>query len=125
MRLHFLGPDLRDAHVRMQNRTAEAFLRALKAAHVSTGNAQEHGEILPEAFNWAALGRAAAPHFKRAPGLCCMLGPMSAAPKARPLACFGTLLGMRCCACPGPTMRHLAGTLLSRLGARLRAHACM
>ena len=72
-----------------QNRTAGRFLRALKAAHVSSGDAQAEGEADPEAFNWAALARHVAGYFKAAPGLACVLGPMSAAPKARELVSKG------------------------------------
>ena len=48
---------------------------------MASGNAQEDGANIAEAFNWMAFARDVAQYFKHAPGLSCMLGPMDAAPK--------------------------------------------
>lgn len=65
----------------VQGRTPHDLVRALKTEFVSTGNPQEDGANIPDAFNWVALARVAAKYFKHAPGVSCMLGPMNAAPK--------------------------------------------
>lgn len=72
----------------MQFRTPADLIRCLKAQYVASagGNGQEEGATVPEAFNWAALAQGTAQYFKHAPGLSCMLGPMDAAPKVRPVS---------------------------------------
>ncbi len=65
----------------VQGQTPHDLIRALKTEFVSTGNPQEDGANIPDAFNWGALTRVAAKYFKHAPGVSCMLGPMNAAPK--------------------------------------------
>ncbi|CAL5221420.1 g3607 [Coccomyxa viridis] len=58
-------------------------IRGLRAQYVASGDAQEDGASIAEAFNWMAFARDIAQYFKHAPGLSCMLGPMDAAPKVR------------------------------------------
>ena len=83
-----------------QHRNPLDLIRGLRAQYVASGNAQEDGASIAEAFNWMAFARDIAQYFKHAPGLSCMLGPMDAAPKVcfcscvRP-SCGGQMLGQQ------------------------------
>ncbi|CAK0781051.1 hypothetical protein CVIRNUC_005269 [Coccomyxa viridis] len=68
-----------------KSRNPADLIRGLRARYVVSdgGDAQEDGANVPEAFNWVAFARDTAKYFKHAPGLSCMLGPISAEPKAR------------------------------------------
>ncbi len=60
------------------------FIRALKSAYaIGDGTLADDEPLAADAFDWSALARASVPHFRAAPGVSCMLGPMDAAPKAR------------------------------------------
>ena len=69
----------------VQHRNPLDLIRGLRAQYVASGNAQDDGANVAEAFNWMAFARDVARYFKHAPGLSCMLGPMDAAPK---VCCF-------------------------------------
>ena len=71
-------------HCRLQGRTVRDFMRALKSAYAVGAEVLADDEPLAaDAFDWSALARVSAPHFRVAHGVSCMLGPMDAAPKAR------------------------------------------
>ncbi|KAK9844086.1 hypothetical protein WJX81_004253 [Elliptochloris bilobata] len=67
-----------------RGRTVRDFIRALKTTYGRGEEALADDEPLaPDAFDWGALARRAAPLFRPAPGVSCMLGPMDAAHKER------------------------------------------
>ena len=57
-------------------------IRRLRALFVATEYGPDE-QIDPSDFDWAALSQSAAGHFKSAPGVSCMLGPMALEAKAR------------------------------------------
>lgn len=61
------------------------FIRRLKARYVHEEHRgdDEDGPLEPSAFGWAALGAAVSGHFKGAPAIFCMLGPLESQAKAR------------------------------------------
>ena len=65
-----------------QGHTVKDFLRRLKARYARETNDGD-GMIDADDFDWAALGKSVAWHFRTAPSVYCMLGPLDARAKTR------------------------------------------
>lgn len=77
-------PSLDSAWV--QGHTLKEFIRRLKARfqnEVHHSDDDEDDGVDPSAFNWGALGTSVSGHFRGAPAITCMLGPLDSQAKAK------------------------------------------
>ena len=69
-----------------QGRTLRDITRRLVAwygGEEQPGDDGHEGHVAPSAFNWSGLGAAVSAHFKGAPPIYCMLGPLESQAKMR------------------------------------------